>query len=134
MSSIIYSTASHHVYKTSINYRSFGRCYHCDYGWFYSHSLFRPEARIRASLLKQTPLGTGKTEVRTLVEKQGWVDPSSKEQSYFRFNLSGGVSVTAIGGRLGHYCFPRSMVVSAIWEFDPSNRLVDISVIKAGDD
>jgi len=102
--------------------------------WFYSHSLFRPEARIRASLLKQTPLGTGKTEVRTLVEKQGWVDPSFKEQSYFRFNLSGGVPVTAIGGRLGHYSFPYSTVVSAIWEFDSSNRLVNISVIKASDD
>lgn len=102
--------------------------------WFYSYSFFRPEARIRASLLKQTPLGTDKTEVRTLVEKQGWVDPSSKEQSYFRFNLSGGVSVTAIGGRLGHYSFPHSTVVSATWEFDSSNRLVDILVIKVSDD
>jgi len=36
-------------------------------------------------------------------------------------------------GQLGRYSFPRSTVVSTVWEFDTSNRLVDVLVIKASD-
>src|ERR1700690_3322255 len=98
--------------------------------WFYSHSLLRPEASIRASLLSQTPLGTSKTKVRALAEKHGWLDPSTQAQSFVLVNLSARNSVTTIRGRLGHYLFPRRRTVSAIWEFDSSNRLVNILVIK----
>jgi len=101
--------------------------------WCYSHSLWRPEESIRASLLELTPLGTDKAAARTLAEKRGWVDPNYKEQSYIRIKASGDCAVTVVGGLLGRYSFPRRIVVVANWEFDASNHLVDVLVIKASD-
>jgi len=101
--------------------------------WCYVHSVLRPEASIRASLLELAPLGTDKAEVRALAEKRGWVYPDSKEQSYIRIKASGDCPVTVVGGILGRYPFPCRIVVVANWEFDASNHLVDVVVIKASE-
>jgi hypothetical protein len=103
--------------------------------WVYSRSLLAPESTIRASLLKQTPLGSSKAEVRAVVDKRGWADPDNKgELGGIRFSDSGQKLITtSIGGRLGHYSFPYSTDVFAVWEFDPSNRLIEIQVTKASD-
>jgi hypothetical protein len=97
-------------------------------------SLWGPESRIRASLLKSTPLGSGKTAVKAVMQKRGWPESASLIGGYIAFKPSGPVFVTTINGTLGRYAFPHRTVVEATWEFDTNNHLVDIRVEKAGDD
>jgi len=103
--------------------------------WVYSHSLWAPEDTIRTSLLKETPLGTAKADVQNLVQQHGWADTNFSGELGLHVTSSGQRTITTcIGGRLGHYSFPNSTFVLAVWEFDPSNRLVEITVTKASDE
>jgi len=104
--------------------------------WVYSHSLWASESTIRASLLRQTPLGSAKIDVRAVVDQHGWVDPNFNDGlGSLRFTPAGQKLITtSIGGRLGRYSFPNATVVFATWEFDPSNRLVEVQVTKGSDE
>jgi len=101
--------------------------------WFYSHSLLRPEQSIRASLLKQTPLGSEKAEVQAFAQKRGWLRADSPETRVTEYASGSGIEVTISSGTLGHYRIPFSTLVVANWKFDTSNHLVDITVGKASD-
>ena len=102
--------------------------------WFYSHSLFRSEASIRASLLKQMPLGSNSVDVREFVDKHGWLVRNYVGNTGFLKQETSApsevVGVTSIEGNLGDYWL---MNVTAFWGFDSSNRLVDVWVWKTYD-
>lgn len=105
-------------------------------------SLRRPESSIRASLLKETPLGSTSQEVRALVEKRGWLDRNYIGSSGFLRQVAGApaveVGVTSLRGELGHYWeLPRPLPfrtdVTAFWGFDKEGHLIDIWVWKTTD-
>ena len=102
--------------------------------WIFSHSLFRSEASIRASLLRQTPLGSSSSDVRAFVDKQGWLVRNYVGSTSFLKQESGRpsevVGVTSIEGNLGDFL---NRNVTAYWGFDSSNRLMDIWVWKTYD-
>ena len=102
--------------------------------WFYSHSLFRSETRIRASLLKQMPLGSSSADVHEFVDKHGWLVRNYIGNTGFVKQEAGATSevigVTSIRGNLGDYWL---MNVTAFWGFDSSNQLVDVWVWKTYD-
>jgi hypothetical protein len=102
--------------------------------WIYSHSLLRSEVSIRASLLKQTPLGTSSAEVRAFVDKQGWLVRNYVGSTGFVKQELGTpnevIGVTSIEGNLGDFL---TMNVTVFWGFDSSNRLVDIWVWRTWD-
>jgi hypothetical protein len=99
--------------------------------WMFSHSLFRSEASIRASLLRQTPLGSSSSDVRAFVDQQGWLVRNYAGSTGFLKQESGRpsevVGVTSIEGNLGDFL---NRNVTAYWGFDSSNRLMDIWVWK----
>lgn len=102
--------------------------------WMTSYSLFRSEASIRTSLLKQTPLGTSSTNVRAFVEKQGWLVRNYVGNTGFLKQESSKpneeVGVSSIRGNLGDY---GPMNITAFWGFDNSNRLIDVWVWRTYD-
>jgi hypothetical protein len=110
--------------------------------WFARPSLRRPESSIRASLLKQTPLGSTSQEVRALMERRGWLDRHYVGSTGFLKQDPGvpavEVGVTSIRGELGHYWqLPRPLPfrtdVTAFWGFDKEGRLIDLWVWKTTD-
>ena len=99
--------------------------------WLYLRPALAPEASIRASLLAQTPLGSTMDEVRALAERQGWIEPGDVHLANYMTFVSGtGTVVTAFAGRSRHDLFPYRSAVTATWEFDSSNRLVNVSVTR----
>jgi hypothetical protein len=98
--------------------------------WIYLRPALMSESSVRASLLSQTPLGSSIEEVRILAERRGWIEPGAKLTSYMTFETGTGTEVTTFAGRVRHDPFPYRTTVSATWEFDPSNRLVNISVLR----
>lgn len=110
--------------------------------WFVRPSLRRPESSIRASLLKETPLGSTSQEVRAVVEKRGWLDHGYAGSTGFLKQNPGvpavEVGVTSLRGELGHYWeLPRPLPfrtdVTAFWGFDNERHLIDIWVWKTTD-
>jgi hypothetical protein len=84
---------------------------------------------IQASLLAQTPIGSSMDQVRTFAEKQGWLTPPVRLDSYMTFGPgNNGTETTAFAGRVQVDPFPYRTVVIATWEFDASNRLFQIQV------
>jgi hypothetical protein len=98
--------------------------------WLYLRPALMSEAGVRASLLAETPLGSSMDEVRVLAEKQGWIEPGVRLEGYETFATGTGMVVNAFSGRLRNDPFPYRTAVSATWEFDLSNRLVNISVVR----
>jgi len=106
--------------------------------WLFVFSLRRPESGIRASLLRSTPLGSSSQEVRTYVERQGWLATNYVGSAGFLKQEAGvpavEVGATSIRGELGHY---RSGLfqtyVTAFWGFDTNGRLMDVWVWKTTD-
>lgn len=97
--------------------------------WFCFRPALRSETSIQASLLMQTPLGSNMDEVRAFAQKQGWIGPAPRIDSYMIFpSHSSGVAVTAFGGLVWHDPFPYRTLVAATWEFDPSNKLYNVRV------
>jgi len=88
------------------------------------------EASVRASLLTQTPIGSSMETVRTLAERQGWIQSGEKLTSYLSFSTGTGTVVNAFAGQVRHDPFPYQTAISATWEFDLSNRLVNVSVVR----
>lgn len=100
----------------------------------FPHYLFRSEAGIRASLLKQTPLGTSSTDVHAFVDKQGWLVRNYVGNTGFLRQKSDGqndvVGVSSICGNLGDFW---NMNITAFWGFDSRNQLIDIWVWRTFD-
>jgi hypothetical protein len=96
---------------------------------FYFRPALMSDANIRASLLEQMPLGSNMGDVRALAEKKDWIEPGAQLTSYMIFRPgTTGMVVTAFGGRWKHDPFPYRAKIGATWEFDESDRLVDIRV------
>jgi hypothetical protein len=102
-----------------------------------SCSLLRSETSIRASLLKQTPIGSSLSDVRAFVAKRGWLDRSYVGTNGFLKQEVGSpiqvVGVSSICGQLGHYWLPFRTDVTAFWGFDANGRLIDVWVWKTTD-
>ena len=98
--------------------------------WLYLRPAWESETAIRDSLLKVTPLGSSISEVRSLAASRGWVQPDARVDSYVAFSTGAGLDVSAFSGRLRHDPFPYRTAIAATWEFNRSNQLVNISVLR----
>lgn len=98
--------------------------------WLYLRPAFESEARIRNGLLEVTPLGSSMSDVRSLAEGEGWIQPHVQSESYMGFSAGTGIDLTAFSGQLRHDPFPYRTAVSATWEFNRSNQLVNIKVLR----
>jgi hypothetical protein len=82
------------------------------------------DTTVRAWLLEEMPLGSSSERVRTFAKARGWFDP-------FRQRGDGACYGPYIRGELGRYWSGAAHVyVSAIWEFDSSNRLAGVRIRK----
>ena len=89
-----------------------------------SNPLRRSDALVRAWLLEELPLGSSSERVRAVAKARGWFDP-------FRQRGDGACYGPYIRGELGRYRTGGTHVyVSAIWEFDSSNRLTHVRIRK----
>jgi hypothetical protein len=106
-------------------------------GVYVASPLHRSEASIRASLLRQTPLGSSSSEVRALLEQRGWLNRNYHGTTGYYYQPSTEpartVGVTSLSANLGDYGFPFRTNVSAFWGFDRDDRLIDIWVWKTTD-
>jgi hypothetical protein len=90
----------------------------------WSNPLRRPDHELRAWIFEKTARGTTSEQVRTVANKHGWFDP-------WRQRADGLTYGPYIRGNLGSYWSGAVRVyVSAIWEFNPSNRLSQIRIWK----
>src|SRR6266568_2806319 len=98
--------------------------------WACSNSLLRPETDIRASLLKETPIGSSSAEVAKLLKQKGWIDRNYLGTSGFLKQEPGKqaqvIGATSLAGHLGQYHLRFRTDVTAFWGFDTNNRLIDI--------
>lgn len=101
--------------------------------------LHRSEARIRASLLKQTPLGSSKSVV---IAKIGWhLDPSqgqfaaqAQEAEAMGMVPAGQNVKSALEMNLGGYfIWFGTRYVYGVWGFDSEDHLIGIWVYKEND-
>jgi hypothetical protein len=97
---------------------------------WYSSPLRRPNAGVRAWVLKKTPLGSAVSDVELAVTKHGWF-VYRREGGYDGHWSFGG---TFIRGELGDYQgLPLRTSVTAFWEFDASNQLTNVLIWKTMD-
>ena len=89
--------------------------------------LHRSEASIKASLLKRTPLGTSRTDVRKFIARQGWkVEQDSR--------VPAGAPCPRENVFFGSYfIFFGECDVYGVWTFDAAEKLIDLSVQKSHD-
>jgi len=88
-----------------------------------SNPLRQSDAKLRAWLLAQTPLGSSSNEVRSVLEQRGWCTDG------YRTTSPRPAADPFMAGALGGYQgFPWHVSVAAFWEFDPSNRLAGIRI------
>jgi hypothetical protein len=88
-----------------------------------SNPLRKSDVELRAWLLAKTPLGSSMADVRSLLDRHGWHDA--------RFQQRRPLPATEpfLGGDIGSYQgLPWHTSVRAFWEFDSSNRLVNIRI------
>lgn len=102
--------------------------------------LRKPEKKIEAALLEMTPIGSKDSDVRSIVEQKGWLDPKYGGTTGFLKQETGKpdqtVGKTSIRGHLGAYRgfpVPLRTDVTAFWAFDEENRLIDVWVWKTTD-
>ncbi len=98
--------------------------------WVHLRPAWESEEDIHNALLRVTPLGTSMTEVRSVAESRSWIRPDVRTDSYITFATGTDTDVTALSGQLRHDPFPYRTSVVATWEFNGSNRLVRISVLR----
>ena len=108
-----------------------------------SNPLRWPDSRIRANMLKHTPIGTNIVDVIKFVEsnenwkiyhiyqngymlKDGIISRPSKQNEY-------SVGVTSMEVRLGEYRTIFATDVSIFFAFDEDSKLIDIGVLKEND-
>jgi hypothetical protein len=98
--------------------------------YLHLHPAWEPPAHIRDSILQVTPLGTSMSEVRSLAERKGWLQPDVHVDTYTAFGTGTPVAASALSGQLRHDPWPYRTSVRATWEFNGSNQLVNISVLR----
>lgn len=92
-----------------------------------SHPLRRSEVSIRRWLEKTTPLGSSLSDVQATAARRGWYDARAQ-------GSDGNTTGTYVRGELGDYQgLPFRTYVTVFWEFDASNRLSDIRIVKTKD-
>lgn len=97
-------------------------------GWIAFSPLRRSDDGVRAWLLAKTPLGSSLAEVRPFLEQHGWNDER------FQQTMPPPATKPFLGGKIGSYQgFPWYTSVRAFWEFDSSNRLVNIRIERVYD-
>ncbi len=106
-------------------------------GVFFANPLRRSDASIKASLLRQTPLGSSRSEVGAVLERHGWLDRNYSGTTGYYCQAPGDpartVGVTSLAGNLGDYGFPFPTNVAVFWGFDRDDHLIDIWVWKTTD-
>jgi hypothetical protein len=102
--------------------------------------LRKSEEKIKHVLLQTTPLGTSKSEVRSVADKKRWLDGRYAGTTGFLKQETGKdpqvIGVTSLRGHLGSYRefpIPLRADVTAFWAFDGGGRLVDVWVWKTTD-
>lgn len=85
--------------------------------------LHRPKEKIRASLLKKTPLGTPKKDVEAFIAKEGWHPEIGVSTPPNEIEVDFG----------GYFIFFGTSEVFGTWKFDSNDHLIDVSVLKAHD-
>jgi len=101
--------------------------------WLYLRPAWVSEQSIRASLLKQTPLGSSMVQVHALAEKNHWLTPSTVGDGIYWVSgptTQGVQGAVILSARLRHDPFPYRTQVGASWLFDSSNRLVAVYVLR----
>jgi hypothetical protein len=92
-----------------------------------SNPLRRSDASIQHWLEKTTPLGSTLLDVRGTATKRGWYDPNMQ-------GSDGQIKGTYLRGEPGEYQgLPFCTSVTVFWEFDSSDRLVNIRIWKTQD-
>ena len=103
-------------------------------GWLYLGPALFSENSIRASLLKQTPMGSSMVDVRALAEKNHWLTPGAGPGHSIYWisgpSVQGVEGANILCGRLRRDPFPYRTELEAAWLFDSGNRLVAITVIR----
>lgn len=95
--------------------------------WCLSNPLRRSDADIRLSVLQKTPLGIELSHVETISANENW------NARPYRGDSGRGPG-NALRGHLGSYQgLPWHVRVDAVWEFDASNKLKDIRIVRTSD-
>ena len=100
--------------------------------------LCRSEEKVRASILKRTPLGCSRVQVSAFIKQQRWTIYSEGRYEGFMTRPPGqdGTHSVAAGttfvardiGTTHLVMFPFATDVLAYWDFDNSGRLIDVWV------
>src|SRR5262245_7868740 len=91
---------------------------------------------IRADLLKETPLGTSRSNVKAHLKSQGcYVERHDTSRGYYNYDSGEVVGTRSLCARLGSYTlFPLLVTtVEAYYAFDDNDRLIDVWVRKTTD-
>lgn len=81
-----------------------------------ARQLHKPEPDIRSSLLQKTPVGMSRQRVEAVLKQEGWSPGPNKNGDIWAY--------------LGRYGLLTDYRVSALWKFDKSGHLADVSVEK----
>jgi predicted small lipoprotein YifL len=100
--------------------------------------LYRSDEKVRASILKRTPLGSSSDQVNALIKEQHWTVRSESRDKGFMMRRTGqneahsvevGSSFVACELGTTHFVmFPFETIKFAYWGFDVSGRLIDVWV------
>lgn len=93
-----------------------------------SNPLRTSDDGLQEWLLAKAPIGSHSNEVRAVVAKHGW------QSEVYPTTWPRPANDPFIAGNLGGYQgFPWHVTVAAFWEFDGSNRLVNIRIRRTMD-
>lgn len=93
--------------------------------------LWKSNDKIRASILKQTPLGTPKEQVEAFIKQQPWTASDNETRVGDLRGEPGVESIISYDIGTTHFSmFPFATDVIAYWGFDWHGRLVDVSVVE----
>jgi hypothetical protein len=105
--------------------------------WAARNPLRRPEAEIRADLLREAPLGSSTAQVETMIRRHGWKLSGPLANTGFydqRTRPARETGAQHLRASLGDYQdIPWEANVTVFWGFDQSGRLMDIWVWKTWD-
>ena len=100
--------------------------------------LCRSDERIRASILRQTPIGCTSDQVRAFIKQHGWpIDYESRDRGFMKRRPGcnethsvevGSSAIRCVLGDTRFVFFPFVTTKLAYWGFDQSGRLIDVWV------
>ena len=103
--------------------------------------LCRSEEKIRASILKRTPVGCSSNQVYAFIKQQRWQVNGENRRRGFQKHLVGRAGSVEVGrsyvccdiGVTHFVFFPFATDVLAYWGFDKSGHLIDVWVDRQTD-